>query len=247
MLDQAQAQIQARHQQPLLAGTYRAWVVDGIWLRYRRRADRAARSGVLLVAVGVREGGRFEVLDWLAAPDETAETYQQLFTRLWQRGLEQVELITSDGAEAVVSAAAIVYPGAAHQLCLTHWFWNLEALTPRLRCGQRRKVRREFWWLWEADDESQLRKWAASFCRRWRFGAPEMVEKFQAELPGVLAYLRFPMPWRHRLRTINLAEGFFKHLRRYLRRFPGCVHAAHSEQVLGGYLLAAESAHGGHR
>ena len=243
VLRQAQEQIQARREQPLSPGTYRALTVDGIRLRYRRRADRQARKGVLLVAVGVREGGRFEVLDWQAAVEETTEAYEQLFTRLWQRGLEQVELMVSDGAEAITSAAAIVYPAAAHQLCLVHWFRNLEALTPQLRWGQRRKFRREFWWLWEADNEVQLRKWAASFARRWRFGAPEMVEKFQAELPRVLAYLRLPTAWRHRLRSTNLAEGFFKHLRKYLSRFPGCVDEAHSEQVLGCYLLAAEQMH----
>lgn len=38
----------------------------------------------------------------------------------------------------------------------------------------------------------------------------------------------------------NLSEGFFRHLRRYLSRFPGCQDAAHSEQVLGCYVLAAE-------
>ncbi len=70
-----------------------------------------------------------------------------------------------------------------------------------------------------------------------------MVEKFQAELPRVLAYLRFPRPWRHRLRTSNLAEGFFRHLRRYLSRFPGCRDDSHSEQILGCYLLAAEQMH----
>jgi len=43
-----------------------------------------------------------------------------------------------------------------------------------------------------------------------------MVEKLKAELPWVLAYLR----WRHRMRTINLAEDFFRHLCRYLGRFP---------------------------
>jgi len=152
-------------------------------------------------------------------------------------------LIVSDGAEAIVSAAAIVYPAAAPQLCLVHWFHNLEALTPQLRWGQRHKLRREFWWIWEGDDEAQVRKWAASFGRRWRFWAPEMVEKFQAELSRVLAYLRLPLPWRHRLRTTNLAEGFFRHLRRYLSRFPGCMDEAPSEQVLGCYLLAAEQMH----
>ena len=44
-----------------------------------------------------------------------------------------MELLISDGAEAITSGAAIVYPAAAHQLCLLHWFHNLEARTPQLR------------------------------------------------------------------------------------------------------------------
>jgi len=243
VLEQAGAQIQARRSQPLSPGSYRALTVDGIYLRYRRRADRPGRKGVLLVAVGVKDGGQFEVLDWQAAVEETTDAYEALFTRLWRRGLEKVELIVSDGAEAVTSAAEIVYPQTAHQLCLLHWFWTLEGVTPPLLKPQRRKFRREFWWIFEADNEEQLRNWSASFCRRWRFYAPEMVAKFQAELPRVLAYWRFPLAWRHRLRTSNLAEGFFKHLRRYLGRFPGCIDGAHSEQVLGCYLLAAEQMH----
>jgi transposase-like protein len=63
------------------------------------------------------------------------------------------------------------------------------------------------WWIWEAEDESQLRRWAARFCRRWQFWAPAMVEKFRAELHRVLAYLRWPAAWRHRLRTTNLSVG----------------------------------------
>lgn len=243
VLQQAQAEIAARQSARLRSGEFVALVVDAIHLRYRRRADRAARAGVLLVAVGVRGNGTFAVLDWLAAPQETTEAYERLFTRLWQRGLEQVQLIVSDGAEAVVSAMAVVYPRALHQLCLAHWFRNLEAWTPRLRWEQRRKLRREFWHLWDALDAGELRRWARRFCARWRFWAPEMVAKFQEEFSRVLAYLRMPARWRHRLRTTNLAEGFFRHLRRYLSRFPGCVDPAHSEQVLGCYLLAAERMH----
>jgi putative transposase len=243
VLSQAQAQVDQRRQQRLRPGEYVALVLDGIHLRYRRRADRPGCEGVLLLAVGVRRDGSFRVLDWLAAPSETAEAYQRLLDRLWQRGLEEVELVISDGAEAIVSAAAVVYPQAAHQLCLAHWFRLLEALTPTLDQARRRKFRREFWWIWEAEDEPQLRRWAASFCRRWQFWAPEMVEKFKAELHRVVAYLAWPARWRHRLRTTNLAEGFFRHLRKYLGRFPGCVDAAHSEQVLGCFILACEQAH----
>jgi transposase-like protein len=67
--------------------------------------------------------------------------------------------------------------------------------------------------------------------------------KFQFELEEVLAFFDFPAQWRHRLRTANLGEGWFKHLRPYLSRFPGCRNAEHSEQVLGCFLPAAESMH----
>ena len=243
VLEQAQQQVEQRRREPIPPGRYRAVVVDGIYLRYRRRVSHAARQGVLLVAVGVREGGGFDVLDWRGAAAETTADYEELLTRLWQRGLESVELIVSDGAEAIVSAAQMVYPAARHQLCLAHWFRNLEALTPPFPWGQRRKFRREFWWIWDAENKQQARDWARRFCARWRWAAPEMVGKFQQEFERVLAFFAFPAHWRHRLRTTNLGEGWFKHLRRYLSRFPGCRNADHSEQVLGCFLLAAEQMH----
>jgi putative transposase len=243
VLQAAQEQIEQRRNSPIPRGRYRALVVDAVHHRYRRRANRGPREGVLLVAVGVREGGAFEVLDWLAAPAETTEAYERLLTRVWQRGWEQIELLVSDGCPAILSAQQMVYPAAPHQLCLAHWFRNLEALTPRLRWSQRRKLRREFWWIWEAEHETQARQWARRFAQRWRFWAPEMVEKFCQELPGVLAFFAFPAAWRHRLRTTNLGEGWFRHLRKYLSRFPGCADAAHSEHVLGCFLLAAEQMH----
>jgi transposase-like protein len=243
VLEQAQQEVEQRRNEPIPARRYRAIVVDGIYLRYRRSVSQPGRKGVLLVAVGVREGGGFDVLDWRAASAETTEDYEALFTRLWQRGLQSVELIVSDGVPSVVSAGQMVYPAARHQLCLAHWFRNLEAVTPRFPWFQRKKFRREFWWIWEAENERQARDWARRFCARWRWAAPEMVEKFQFELEEVLAFFNFPAQWRHRLRTTNLGEGWFKHLRRYLSRFPGCRNGEHSEQVLGCFLLAAESMH----
>jgi len=243
VLAQAREEIERRCQACLQGRSFVALVVEGIYVRSRRCLHDAPRQGVLLVAVGVRPDGRFQGLDWLAAPSETAEAYERLFTRLFARGLDEVTLIVSDGAEASSAAAAMVYPRAAHQLCLAHGFRLREDLTPALEAARRRKFRREFWWLWEADDEGQLRRWAASFCRRWRFGAPAMVEKFKTDLHRVLAYLRWPARWRHRLRTTNLAQGFFRHLRRYLGRFPGCLGPAHSALVLGCFILACEQAH----
>lgn len=68
---------------------------------------------------------------------------------------------------------------------------------------------REFWWIWDTKNNVQARDWARRFRARWWWAAPEMVEKFKAELEGVLAFFTFPAQWRHRLRTTNLGEGWF--------------------------------------
>lgn len=47
--------------------------------------------------------------------------------------------------------------------------------------------------------------------------------------------------WSYRLKTTNLAEGFFRNLRRFLGRFPGFVSPEHAERALGVYLLRAET------
>jgi len=118
--------------------------------------------------------------------------------------------------------------------CWTTLWGNLEQVrVPRLRGREEIGLVERY----------EAREWALRFCARWRWAAPEMVEKFQCELEEVLSFFNFPAQWRHRLRTTNLGEGWFKHLRRYLSRFPGCRNAEHSEQVLGCFLLAAESTH----
>jgi len=215
-------------------------VVDGIYLRYRRSVSQAARKGVLLVAVGVREGGGFDVLDWRGAFAETTEDYEELLTQLWRRGLESVELIVSDGLPAVVSAGADgVSSGAASAVpgALVPPSGGLDARFPWF---QRRKFRREFWWIWmrrtkckRASGPGDFVPAGAARLRRWS-------RSFRRNGHQVLAFFAFPAPWRHRLRTTKSGRGWFKHLRRYLSRFPGCRNAEHSEQVLGCFLLAAE-------
>jgi hypothetical protein len=111
VLEQAQAQVAERRREVIAAGRYRALVLDGVYLHYRRSVSQTARKGVLLVAVGVREGGGFEVLDWRGAEAETTADYEELLTQLWRRGLQAVELIVSDGVSAVRSAAQTVLSG----------------------------------------------------------------------------------------------------------------------------------------
>jgi hypothetical protein len=50
-------------------------------------------------------------------------------------------------------------------------------------------------------------------------------------------------PRRQRRHNLKLAESFFRHRRRGLDRFPGCINSAHREHVLGCFILACERGH----
>jgi transposase-like protein len=241
VLAEAAARIEDRRQERFSPRAFEALVVDGVWVHYRRSPRRRERSGVLLVAMGLDGGGGFRVLDGEVATAERAEAYAALFQRLYARGLEEVPLIVADGCGSVSAAAQIVYPRAQLQPCLRHWAQGLQALLSKRTGHQRRRFRRDFWWIYEADSLEQAERWALHFVRRWARAEPARVHEFWRGWPASVTFLRSGLqPWSYRLKTTNLAEGFFRNLRRFLGRFPGFTDPAHSQRALGLYLLGAE-------
>ena len=183
------------------------------------------------------------MLDWQVADAEDAEAYRALLGRLYERGLEEVPLIVADGCGSVRAAAAIVYPSAQLQPCLRHWLRNLEPLLHQRSWLHRRRLRRDFWWIYEAESVEQAQRWALHFLRRWARSEPDFVQQFWQGFEASVTFLKSGLrTWSYRLKTTNLADGFFRNLRRFLGRFPGFVSPEHSERALGLYLLGADHA-----
>jgi len=67
-----------------------------------------------------------------------------------------------------------------------------------------------------------------------------MVSIFEKHFPLTINYYSFRQQWRHRMRTTNLAESFFRNLWRFMGRFPAFQDEEHSSKVLGIYLLGIE-------
>ena len=216
----------------LYPNEYNAPVVDAIYGKYRNRGDAA-----LLVAIGVRWDGSFDVIDWQAAESESTEATETLLTRVWKRRLTDLSLFVADGSGALQSAKEIVYPETEFQLCLWHWIRTLRA---HVSPDNRRRFARDFWEVYNGLDRAEVASRARRFKRRWKRKEPEAIEMFGRNYPDTLGYLMFPARWRHRVRTVNLAEGFFRNFRRFFNRFPGFKHEEHISRVLGLYLLGAK-------
>lgn len=243
VVEAAAERMERRRQQRFSARQFEALVVDAVWIHYRRSPRRRAHTGCLLVAIGVQFGGSFSVLDWQVADAEDARAYLALLGRLYARGLEEVPLIVADGCGSVRAAAAVVYPQAQLQPCLRHWLKSLEALLHRRSWLHKRRLRRDFWWIYEAENVEQAQRWALHFVRRWARSEPDLVHQFWQGFDASITFLKPGLEtWSYRLKTTNLAEGFFRNLRRFLGRFPGFVSPQHSERALGLYLLGADHA-----
>jgi len=74
-----------------------------------RQDGRIVSQGVLIVA-GVREDGKREILSVEVADTESEATYQECFRQLKARGLQGVELVTSDDHRGLVAAVPGGYP-----------------------------------------------------------------------------------------------------------------------------------------
>jgi len=243
VVEAAAERLERRRQERFSARQFEALVVDAVWVHYRRGPRRRTRSGALLVAIGVEWGGGFRVLDWQAGEAEDAQAYTALFARLYERGLEEVPLLVADGCGSVRAAAQVVYPQAQLQPCLRHWLQNLESLLHKRSWLHRRRLRRDFWWIYEAESVQQAERWALHFLRRWARREPDFVHQFWEGFDASISFLKSGLrTWSYRLKTTNLAEGFFRNLRRFLGRFPGFVSPEHSERALGLYLLGADHA-----
>ncbi len=241
VVEAAAERMERRRQERFSARQFEALVVDAVWVHYRPSLGRRRRSGPLLVAIGVEFGGGFRVLDWQVGEAEDLEAYLALLGRLYERGLEEVPLLVADGCGSVPAAAAVVYPGAQLQPCLRHWLGTLETLLHKRSWLHRRRLRRDFWWIYEAENVEQAEGWALHFVRRWARSEPEFVHQFWKGFDSSITFLKSGLrTWSYRLKTTNLAEGFFRNLRRFLGRFPGFVSPHHSERALGLYLLGAE-------
>ena len=225
--------VQARRTEPLVASDWVAIATDAIWGRYRGQGQAA-----LALALGVRNDGSWRVLDWAAGQAETTPLYERLMNQLYHRGLDEVSLVVGDGAGAIESARAMVYPDASFQLCLWHWWRGLKARVPR---QHQREFNRDFWEVYDGLDEDEVRQRAAGFRAHWRRRCPGTIAAFRDEFERTVSFVRLPtVHLRHRVRTVNLAESFFRHFRRFFNRFPGFQDEAHLCRVLGLYLLSAE-------
>lgn len=120
---------QFRHRPLGEAGPFTLVAADALTMKVRE-GGRVVNAAAM-VATGVNADGRREVLGVKVATSETGAAWNTFFADLVARGLDGVQLVTSDAHAGLVEAIRANLPGASWQRCRTHYAANLMGICPK--------------------------------------------------------------------------------------------------------------------
>lgn len=184
--------------------------VDGIYLK--RSWGGSYENVAVMVAIGVDSEGDRDVIGCAEGFTESSECWEEFLHSLRQRGVEEVGLIVGDKEQAMVGAAARVFPKAKYQRCTVHFYRNVLSKVPK---GKRPHVAAQLKAIHAMEDrDAAMRKAeevADELTAQRLKSAARCVRKGVAE---TLAYMDFPHEHWRRIRTNNAIERLNREIRR---------------------------------
>lgn len=218
-----------------LSKSYPFVIADAIYLKIRE--EGRVRSSALMIAIGVNEEGYREVLGFEIADSESEIGWGNFFAKLKERGLEEVDLITSDNHKGLVQAIRKHFQGAVWQRCQTHFSRNVldkapKKYQPELRDSLNR--------IYNAKDEKDARELLAKTIQEFEGVAPKASRILEEGFDDVIAVMYLPEKYRRKLRTSNGLERLNEEIRRRDRVIRIYPNEASAIRLIGAILMEVD-------
>ena len=183
--------------------------------RYEKvREDGVVRSQAVLIALGINEEGRRQILGVELANRESATSWKDFLVGLRNRGLHGIELVVSDDHKGLKSAVREVVPEAAWQRCYVHFLRNCLDHLPRKADDD---CLRELRWLYDRRSIDEARKDLAAWLERWQNKYPKLIDWVEESIEETWTFYRLPLQHHKHLKSTNMLERFNEEIRRRTR------------------------------
>lgn len=169
----------------------------------------------VLIALGVNEDGRREVLGVAVVHGETKASWGEFLGSLVERGLEGVRLIVSDAHAGLADARREHFPGVPWQRCQRHFLENALERAPKALEDDLHEALRAIWD--ESEDYEEARERLRSLAEELETEHPELAEWLEVDGEETLSVFHFPEKHRIRLRTTNGIERVNQEIKRRTR------------------------------
>lgn len=211
---QLDAAVLVYHRRPLM-DQYPVLILDGVVLK--RRTGAGAQKRVVLVALGIREDGKKEIIDFRQASSESQSAWEGFLNSLYDRGLigSKLKLILTDGGSGLKAALPLVYGLVPIQRCWAHKTRNVLNQVKKI---DQSAVKKDLHRISHAKNEIGAKRGAKQFIVKWQEHYPKAVACLLSDLPELLTFFKTDLPLRaEALRTTNAIERRFREVRRRTR------------------------------
>jgi putative transposase len=176
------------------------------------RQDGQVRDAAILIAVGVHEAGKRQILGLSVSLSEAEVHWRTFLQSLVQRGLRGVQLIISDAHTGLKAARQAVFGGVPWQRCHFHLQQNAQRYVTRQ--NQQAEVAADIRAIFNARDRSEAETLLAQTVTKYATSAAKLANWLETAIPQGLTVFAFPEPHRRRLRTSNGLERLNREIRR---------------------------------
>ncbi len=227
-------QVQAFLSRPLESSGYAYVYLDATYLKGRCGKAQQVCSRAVVVAMGVNEDGRRELLGLKVGDSETETFWAEFISHLKERGLGGVKLVISDAHTGLTKAIRRQLQGCVWQRCRVHFARNLLQCVPKAHQGMVTAALRSVFAQETAQEiESRWDDLATSLAERFPKAAALMHEARE----DVLAFRHFPKDHWRKIWSTNLLERVNEEIKRRTRVVGIFPNDAAITRLVGAVLL----------
>ena len=211
-------EVQEFKNRPLDYEDYSYLMIDATYFKVREKHRIISKA--MMIAIGITEEGRKEIIGIDVYDDESNETWISFLLSLKKRGLKSPMMITSDAHMAIRHAIAKVFPESAWQRCQFHFIKNILDAAPKT---QRAGLEIELKDIFKTKKIDDARKKFTEVVNDYRDVAANAIDILENGFEDVLTVYNLPDEMRIALRTSNCIERFNGELKRrsnVIRIFP---------------------------
>ena len=184
--------------------------------RYEKvRFDGQVRDAAILTAVGVGLNGKRQILGVSVSLSEHEVHWRSFLQSLVARGLNSVQLITSDDHSGLKAARIAVFGGVLWQRCQFHLQQNAGAHVSKQE--MRREVAEDIRTIFNAPDRPMAEAYLDKIVQKYAKSIPKLADWLEKNIPEGLTVFSFPASHRRRLRTANGLERLSREIKRRTR------------------------------
>ena len=212
------AEVKAFKTRPLDYNDFPYLMIDATY--FKTRENHRIVSKAMMIAIGITEEGRKEIIGLDVYDDESNETWLDFLIGLKKRGLKNPIMVTSDAHLAIRYAITQVFPGTAWQRCQFHFIRNILDAAPKT---QKAGLEIEMKDIFKNSTAEGARKKMNEVANDYREIAPNSVNILETGFEDVLTVYNLPEEMRIALRTSNCIErlnGELKRRSNVIRIFP---------------------------